>query len=75
MRNLLLTLGLAVLFQGCAAHGHLNCPQAAADSFTLVSDVDDTGHKIGDLTQARFFNAPELVGFFLAKQTFLHLID
>lgn len=42
MRNLLLTLGLAVLFQGCAAHGHLNCPQAAADSFTLVSDVDDT---------------------------------
>lgn len=43
MRNLISALCLAVALQGCAASSHLiNCPQTAADSFILVSDVDDT---------------------------------
>ena len=45
------------------------------DNDDPIRDVDDAGQKIGDLTQARFLNSPELVGFFLAKKTFLHLID
>ena len=40
-----------------------------------VTDEDDRGNKIGDLTQALFLGLPELAGFFLAKERFRNLIN
>ena len=45
------------------------------DGDDAVTDEDDRGHKIGDLTQALFLGFPELAGFFLAKKQFRSMID
>jgi hypothetical protein len=40
-----------------------------------VTDEDDRGNRISDLTKALFLGSPELAGFFLAKEEFRALID
>jgi hypothetical protein len=44
------------------------------DGDDAVTDEDDKGNKISDLTQAVFLGFPELAGFFLAKKRFRNLI-
>ncbi len=42
MKNLLIVFCLVVTLQGCATSNHLSCSRAAAGSFVIISDVDDT---------------------------------